>query len=274
MKAWPILLLLAPAVVSAAGPAWQGGTLRACEAEDGYPPFTFRAADGHAAGFSIDLLKAALAGTGTRVDVAFIPNKRCTAEMDSGEMDIDLDSSWDASVVGRWLASDSIWEATYVLYYDKSRFPAGLTAAQVKAEPERYRGCGLTGDVYNGFAPGQVDDRSHQSKDLFSRLFAGGCAFVPDYIEFGAAYRLRGRPLLAEPRLGWSRYPMPDRPELPRAYEPGDREPIFYYVRGSLPGVADLLARINAVDAAWRRDGRLRQAMSRYIDLAVVDAVN
>ena len=65
--------------------------LHACEDEEGYPPFTFPGGGGHAVGFSVDLIDEALAGTGMRLDVAFLPTVRCNASVDNGSMDLSME---------------------------------------------------------------------------------------------------------------------------------------------------------------------------------------
>jgi ABC-type amino acid transport substrate-binding protein len=255
---------------TAAEPAPPSRHLHACETEEGYPPFTFRDPAGVVRGYSVDLLNEALEGTGLVLDIAFLPPRRCTASVDSGVMDLSMEDAWYPDLADRWLPTDAIWEATEVLFYDRTRYADGLTVPTVLAQPDRYRGCGLLGVDYDGFAPGQVDNRSYQYKDAFARLFAGRCAFVADYLEFGAVFPLRGRALLDDPRIDWVLFPMAERPAVPHKYPFGDRDPVFLYLRRDLPEAERLIDRIDDTIARWRRTGRHREVMARYLDLAIL----
>jgi hypothetical protein len=264
------LLLAVTAAAGAAEPDWHGVVLRTCETTGGYPPFAFPADDGHAQGFSVDLLNEAIAGTDLRIDVAFLPNRRCDNDIDQGRMDLSMEETWDPDVASRWLPTDAIYEVTMVMFYDRLRHPEGLTADAIRAQPQKYHGCGILGFTYQDFPPGQVDDRSYKYADAFGRMLQGGCDFVPDYLEFGAAYRLRGKPLFADPRVAWARYPLLNRPAIPTKYPFGDKAPFFFYLRPGFPHARELIGRINDTIASWRRTGHDREVLGRYIDPAFI----
>jgi hypothetical protein len=269
------LLLLLPAI---AGPAraeesWHGRVLHACEDEEGYPPFTFPGPDGAAKGFSVDLLGEALAGTGMRLDVSFLPTVRCNASVDNGSMDLSMEDFWDPDFAARWRTSDSLYDGSFVLYYDRSRHPDGLVLADVIAHPGQHRGCGLLGEVYDVFPPGQIDGREHLYAEAFDRVLDGVCEFYPDLLEFGLAYKLHGHPLLSDGRIGYVVYPIPYRPARPHRYESGDRQPLYVYLRRDFPDGEALITRINGTIARWRRTGQDTDVMGRYIDLGALPAV-
>jgi hypothetical protein len=238
--------------------------LQACEDEEGYPPFTFLGRDGKAHGYSVDLIEAALSGTGIRLEVTFLPTRRCTAAIDDGSMNAWTEEFWHADYARRWLASDSIYEGTYVLYYARARFPGGLSAAEVLARPDAFPGCGLLGETYDGFPEQQMQVRPHRYSDTFNALFGGRCAFFPELLEFGGAFRLGTTRVIDDPRVGWAVYHLPKRPELPQAYPPGDKEPLYVYIDRRFPRSQDLIRRIDDTVALWRRTGREAEEMARY----------
>jgi len=261
------LLLLAVSGPGWADEAWAGRVLHACEDEEGYPPFTFPGGGGHAVGFSVDLIDEALAGTGMRLDVAFLPTVRCNASVDNGSMDLSMEDFWDPDFATRWRPTDAIYDGTFVLYYDRSRHPDGLVLADVLAHPDQHRGCGLLGEIYDDFPPGQIDGREHLYAEVFERVLTGACEFYPDLLEFGAAYRLNGRRLLKDGRIGYVVYPLPSRPGQPQRYDAGDKQPLYLYLRHDFPEGDALIARVNDTVARWRRTGKTAEVMARYVDL-------
>jgi hypothetical protein len=252
-----------------------GQILHACENEEGYPPFTFRGPDGRPQGYSVDLLTEAIAGSGLTLDVSFLPPRRCSMHIDSGQLDLFMEETWVADQATRWLPSDAAYEATQVLFYDRARYPGGLPASEVLARPDQYPGCGLLGFVYAGFPQGQIRDWVHHYADAFPHLLHGDCAFFPEYLEFGAAFRLEGRPILDDPRFGWVINPQSRHPELrlglPPQYRAGDKSPFFFYLRRDFPSAETLIARIDATIGRWRQGGREREELARYIDVSILD---
>lgn len=271
LRTFALLLVL----LVAAGPVraqeqWHGRVLHVCEDEEGYPPFTFAGPDGAAQGYSVDLLGEALQGTGMRLDIVFLPTVRCNASVDNGSMDLSMEDFWDPDFAARWHITDSLYDGTFVLYYDRQRHPDGLELADVTAHPERHRGCGLLGEVYDVFPPGQIDGREHLYAEAFGRVMSGACEFYPDLLEFGLAYRLNGQKLLADGRIGYIRYPVPPRPARPDRYPPGDKQPLYFYLRRDFAEGDALIQRINGTIARWRRTGQDQTVLGHYIDLAAL----
>ena len=265
-----LAMLLSPAA-HAADPAWQGRTLRACETEDGYPPFAFMGEQGHAKGFSVDVIEAAIADTGLRLEVTFLPTKRCNAALDLGTMDLSMEDTWDASTDATWLPTDPIWDIKPALYYDHNRHPEGISVADVRTDPTHHRGCGLLGLGYGELAPGQVDDRSYRFADAITRLLRGECEFFPESVEFGLAFQFEGRRITDDPRIGWVAYPLIRHVGGPDKYRHDAKLQLYLYLRHSYPGALALIARLNQVIAAWRRTGHDREVMSHYIDLTALE---
>ncbi len=268
-----LLLLLAIAGPACAQEQWQGRVLHACEDEEGYPPFTYIEPDGVAKGYAVELINEALAGTGMRLDLSFLPMVRCNASIDNGTMDFSMEDFWDPDLAARWRASDSLYDGTFVLYYDRQRHPDGLSAADVAAHPGEHRGCGLLGETYETFPPGQIDSRAHLYSDAFDRVLSGVCEFYPDQLEFGLAYKLHGKPLLADGRVGYVPYPVPTRPARHDRHPMNGKQPMYFYLRAGFPDGEALIRRIDETIARWRQTGQDRVVMGRYIDLSAVPAL-
>jgi ABC-type amino acid transport substrate-binding protein len=262
-----VVLLLLAAGAARAEDAAEDRVLHACEDEEGYPPFAFAGAGGEAIGYSVDLLDEALSGTGLRLDVAFLPTIRCNASIDSGAVDLSMEDFWDAGFAARWRITDSIYDGTFGLFYSRERHPDGLVLVDVLAHPEQHHGCGLLGAVYDDFPPGQIDGREHSYADALERVLKGECAFFPDLLEFGAAYRLNGRRLLKDPRISFQPYPLPRHPDRQQRYDPGDKQSLYFYLRRDFPDGEALIARINDTIARWRRSGKTTEEMARFVDL-------
>jgi ABC-type amino acid transport substrate-binding protein len=245
-------------------PDWEGRVLHACETEEGYPPFTFRGADGHTVGYSVDLVEAAIRGSGLRLDVAFLPAKRCTAETASGQLDMVLEDNWESNLGDRFLVSDAIYDVTYAIFFDRNRFPQGLTIDQIAGGPARYHGCGILGEHYALLRPGQITMELHHYDTAFTALLSGRCDFFPDTLEHAAAFQLNGRRLLDESRFGWVAVDLPPRPNLLLTYDPGPKDPFFLFVRRDFPGAPALVARINATIKQWRQGKETSRVMALY----------
>ncbi len=261
LLAFVLLAFLASAVAARADGSWQGRALHGCEATEGYPPFTFPGPDKQPRGYSVDLLNAALAGTGMRLEVAFLPTKRCSAGLDDGTLDLSMEDSWNPEFAGRWLPSDVTWQGTDVLFFDRSRHPQGISAADVIAHPKDHPGCGLLGGTYGGFGPDQIDDRAYQFANAFNRLLAGDCEFFPELLEFGTVFVYRGQKLLDNPRIGYVVQRVPD---------PTAHDPLYIYLRRGFPDAPSFMARINDTIIRWRATGEDRATMAKYIDLSVL----
>jgi ABC-type amino acid transport substrate-binding protein len=266
------VVLLAASGPCRADEPWQGRVLHACEDEEGYPPFTFPDGNGHTIGFSVDVINDALVGSGMRLEVAFLPTVRCNASLDNGSMDLSMEDYWNPDFTARWRVTDAIYDGTFVLFYDRSRHPGGLVLADVLAHPEQHHGCGLLGEVYNDFPPGQIDGRAHVYAEAVDRVLRGDCEFFPDLLEFGAAYRVNGRRLLTASPMGYVVYPLGDRSARPQRYDPGDKQPLYLYLRHDFPEGEALIGRLNDTVARWRRSGKSAEVMAHYVDLRAVAA--
>jgi hypothetical protein len=255
-----------------AEPGWQGMTLKACDDEDGYPPFTIHEADGKATGYSVDLMNEALAGTGLGFSISFLPTRRCTLAINSGAMHMSMEDMWNPDYAAHRLVTAPIYVGLYGLYYDRTRFPRGLSSEDVIAHPERHPGCGTLGEDYLEFAPGQLDTNAHWIGDALDRIVAGKCQFYPDIIELGGAYRWRGRPIFADPRFGFAVMHLPPGTKVPPEYLTGDRQSLYFYIRADFPSGPALIERIDQTVKRWQSTGRDVEVLSRYVDLKLLSA--
>jgi hypothetical protein len=267
-----IFLLLVVAGPVRAQEQWQGRVLHACEDEEGYPPFTYAEPEDGAKGYAVELMNEALAGTGMRLDLSFLPMARCNASLDNGTMDFSMEDYWDPDMAKRWLLSDSLYDGTFVLFYDRQRHPDGISPAEVVAHPGDHRGCGLLGESYEIFPPGQIYSRAHLYSEAFDHVLSGMCEFAPDQLEFGLAYKLHGKKLLGDGRMGYVLFPVPKLPARPDRYPANGKQPMYFYLRPDFPDAEALIRRIDDTIARWRATGRDRAVMGRYIDLSAVPA--
>jgi len=255
-----------------AGEAWQGRAIHGCDVEEGYRPFTYYEQDRQPRGYDVDLMREAIEGTGLRLEVRFLPPKRCASAVDSGEMDLDMADPWSDALAEAWLVSHPIWHTTDALFYDRTRFPGGLTVAEIRAHPAAHPGCGIFGYPYEDFPKGEIDTSAYTYDTAFTRMLSGHCEFVVEALEFGLEYRYRGRRLLEDPRLAVVTLPLRPQPGAPQKVDPDGRFPYYIYLRRTFPDAPALLARIDATIALWQRTGKDREVMARYLDLARLEA--
>jgi hypothetical protein len=266
-------LLIGPARSARAEPPdWHGRTLAACDDEDGYPPFTIRGPGGKASGYSVDLIEEAIAGTGLRFEVTFLPTKRCTAAIETGTMAMSMEDMWNPDYAATRLTSAPIYAGLYGLYYDKTRHPEGLSGADVLTHPERHHGCGVLGEDYLEFAPGQLDLRAHWIGDAFARVAHGDCEFYPDVIELGGAYPWQGKTIFADPRFGFAVLHLPADTKVPAAYVADDRQKLYFYIRSDVQDGALLIRRIDDTVRRWHATGHDIEVLGHYVDLKALAA--
>jgi hypothetical protein len=239
--------------------------LHACESEEGYPPFAFRGRDGKPAGYSVDLVNEALDGSGIRLDVTFMPPRRCSTAAEEGGQDMVMEDNWSSNLGERFLVSDSIYDATMVLIYDRNRYPRGLTAEEITGDPQHFPGCGILGEHYAGLDPGQIALEVHRYANAYAVLESGRCSFFPEMLEHAEVYRFEGQPIIGGARFGSVTIDLPPRPNLLLTYDPGTKDPLFLFVRRGYGFARPLVLRLNKVVERWRKSGEEARVMARYL---------
>jgi ABC-type amino acid transport substrate-binding protein len=265
-----LVLALAPGCIgpvrkAAADEAWHGRMLRACENEEGFPPFTIPGEGGKSSGYSVDLVDSAITGSGMALELAFMPAKRCSSLAASGVLDMVMEDNAASGLDQRFLASDSIYATTYVLLYDRTRFPEGLSPAAILADPASFPGCGMWGEGYGGLPADLLPTQLHLYSSAYAALLSGRCAFFPDQLEHSAVFRLNGAAILDDPRIGWVPGPSDDTTDLPPGPGSSRREKLFLFLRRDFPAGAALIDRINQTIRLWQRTGKDEQVMEHYL---------
>ncbi len=191
--------------------------VRACGGEGEWIPSSyFKRVNGsrtaEVAGYSPDVLRAALRGSGYRVEFALLPWLRCQREVEQGQrFQLAMGMLHSPERARLYRFSDAYLRFQPGYFYLHRRYPQGLQIRQLD-ELSRYKVCGLYGYNY-GFTrlrPEQMDNGALDYPAAMAKLAFGRCEILIETLEVMAGQRrlgrlsydadlLRGRPLPETP---------------------------------------------------------------------------
>jgi polar amino acid transport system substrate-binding protein len=183
-------------------------TVHACGGANEWPPSSyFVRRQGQptteVAGFSPDVLAAALQGSGFAPQVAMQPFARCLAEARAGvEIQVVMAAFYNDERAKAFLYSDPYLLLNPRAYFLSARWPGGLSLTTLK-DLERYQLCGLNGISYAhlGAAAQQVYTGAQDYASLVRMLRAARCDVFVESEEVIQGFRLLGHAELMDPQL-------------------------------------------------------------------------
>ncbi|QNM97234.1 substrate-binding periplasmic protein [Chitinimonas koreensis] len=248
----------APAVPAAPGIA---ETVRACGGEGEWIPSSYFARE-HGrkteavVGYSVDVLREALAGSRFRPEAALLPWARCQREVRDGRrFQLAMGVLYSQERAREYLLSEPYLRFRPGYFYWRGRFPAGLSIDSA-AELGRYRVCGLYGYNYGytGLDAGRFDTGALDYPSVVAKLAAGRCDLFVETLEVMAGQRRLGR-VAYDPAILVGR-PIPGLP------------PVVAHFAVS-PNAPDAVGLVRALDAGierLRRAQRLDALLSKHTD--------
>jgi polar amino acid transport system substrate-binding protein len=174
------------AALSFAVPAWADPApavpvpevVRACDDVGEYPPLVFRRrSQGRAGddviGYAVDLLSAALLGTGHRLSVQLLPWRRCLELSAAGQYDIVLSAAPTPEREAKFMALTPYYRLEAVYVFDRSRPPPARSIDDLAQS----RLCGEFGYSYPHADRFRrvVDDGAKTFEGVLAMLKAGRC---------------------------------------------------------------------------------------------------
>ncbi|GAB3242193.1 substrate-binding periplasmic protein [Chitinimonas naiadis] len=181
-------------------PLYAETLVQACGGEVEWVPSSyFKRQDGkktgEIAGYSPDVLNAALAESGYRVEITLLPWTRCQREVQDGlrfQLAMGVQYSEERARLYRLSAPYLRFQPAY--FYRRDRFPQGLDIQHL-SQLGSYRVCGLLGYNYafTGLRPEQIDTGALDYAAALGKLALGRCDMLIETLEVMAGQRRLGR---------------------------------------------------------------------------------
>ncbi|WP_158253790.1 substrate-binding periplasmic protein [Chromobacterium alticapitis] len=205
-------LCLALLSLSALARASLPTTVKICEGEEEWPPFTyFSRVNGKAGtevtGFSVDFVKLLLAKKGIAATIDMIPWKRCQQEVADGRYDMLLNATENEERERLYWVSDAYYQLTGIAFYASSRTPPRLDKLE---DLRRYKICGIRGYTYDnyGLSVGQVDQGSANVAMAMGKLLLDRCDLFLNNREIMAGMHAIGaEDYLRDPHFAYLKVP-------------------------------------------------------------------
>ena len=233
--------------------------VHACGGANEWPPSSyFVRRDGQptadVAGYSPDVLNAALQGSSFTPRVSLLPFARCVAEARTGAvMQTVMGAFYNDKRAESFLYSEPYLALTPRAYYLAARWPGGLPVKALR-DLENLRLCGLNGISYAhlGAAADKVYTGAQDYAALVRMLFASRCDAFVESQEVINGFRLLGSPELIDPRL--ASVAVPEVPPLQ----------IHFIVSRQYPQAQPLVDAINAGLRRLRRSNQLLPLLHKH----------
>ncbi len=153
-------------------------TVVGCEHEDGYPPFIFKNPEsGKLEGYSIDVLNLVFKNSGAKVEYELLPWKRCLEYMtQSNRMDLVLTAASTDERREKYLFSDAFAEVHLAYFYDRARYPKGLSINNPIDLDNMGEVCGMRGWEYGDYGLSKkVWKVAHEYQQLIELVIIERC---------------------------------------------------------------------------------------------------
>lgn len=180
------LALLTALAVCSAGLAHAAQTLKICDDESGWPPYTFadpknpKAVTGAAVELVVEILKRA----DYQPQITLLPWNRCLLEIEEGSMAMTLSATHTQERAQKFLLSKPYYRMNSALYYLTSKYPTPPKVGS-GAEMKKYKYCGLLGYNYAMYdiPESNLDAGARSEATRFEKLRLGRCDFVLGDVE-------------------------------------------------------------------------------------------
>ncbi len=232
--------------------------IRACGGANEWPPSSYYVRrDGQPtheiAGYSPEVLAAALGGSRFRPRVALLPFARCLADARTGtEVQVVMAAFQTPQRAESFLFSQPYLLLTPRVFYLSEHYPKGLSLRTLN-DLLNLRLCGLNGIAYGYLGPAsdKVFTGAADYSALVRMLHAGRCDAFVESQEVITGFRMLGVPDLSDPMLESAT--LPDVPPLR----------VHFAVSRQYPQAAELVAAIDRglerLQHEQRLDGMLRR---------------
>lgn len=208
------------------------------------------------AGYSPDVLQAALAGSNYRVVVSLLPWRRCQREVqDGGRYQLAMGVLYSAERARSYRLSAPYLRFQPAYFYRRDYFPGGLDIPSLAAL-QRYRVCGLFGYNYDytGLAATQMDTGALDYPAVLGKLALGRCDLLIESLEVMAGQRRLDR---LPPDAGLlTGKPLPEAPPLVA----------HFAVSPQMHDGANFLNTLNAGIARLQREKQLTELLRRHTE--------
>lgn len=240
-------------------PFAHAGEVRACGGANEWPPSSYYARrDGQptpqVAGFSPEVLAAALEGSRFQPTVALLPFARCLAEARAGaSMQVVMAAFHTTQRADTFLYSKPYLTLTPRAYFLSAQWPRGLGVRSL-TDLAGLRLCGLNGISYAHLGPaaGSVYTGATDYPSMVRMLQARRCDAFVESQEVVNGFRLLGTPELSNPELGSAAVP--------------EVQPlqVHFIVSKQYSQARELVQAIDAGLRRLQRSGRLEKMLARH----------
>jgi polar amino acid transport system substrate-binding protein len=191
-----LALTLPFALIAHAGDLAAPAALRACDDENGWPPYFY--ADvaqgrptGELVGLSVDVFHRIAQKLKLAPQLDLLPWERCLQLLRSGKYQLALNGSYSEERNRDFLLTRPYYATHSAYFYSRERHPWGFGIKQL-ADLKRYRVCGLHGYNYRtyGFGPGELDDGAGRFPQLLAKIRADRCDLFIEKREVMAGFKL------------------------------------------------------------------------------------
>jgi polar amino acid transport system substrate-binding protein len=210
MLLWLMALLFPLVAIAAPAP------ISVC-VDDGFAPFEYASHDNPRVprGATTTLIQQILTRNKIAYRVAWYPWSRCLAYIKQGDIQLGMDTYFDAARAREVLYSEPYYTLTPQYYYSKRKYPGGL-GIQDRDDLKKFRGCGVRGYSYAHYGLSDRDLESGALDDiqLVEKLARGHCDYFVEELEVMQGYALTGHPFLDNPDLGHGAVPGAAPPQM------------------------------------------------------------
>lgn len=241
--------------------AGAGEVVRACGGDAEWVPSSFfqrssrGVKTGQVVGYSPDVLRAALAGKGYRIEVELLPWARCLKEVAAGHRyQVAMALIFSPSRSKEYQFTDTYQTFHPGYFYWRSHKPGGLPLASATALAD-FKVCGLHGFnyAYSGLPADRIDSGAVNYTSLALKLAAGRCDVGLEMQEVLSGHLRLGEIGMPTNALAWA--PLPDTPPVLAAFGVGRR----------VPQADQLVADLNAGIRRLQGSGGLEKLLAGYI---------
>jgi polar amino acid transport system substrate-binding protein len=176
-----LAVFAAPAAYAQPAELPRGTTVKVCEDDAEWPPFTYlerhdERKGPRIVGAAVDALARILGPAGVRYTVELLPWTRCLESIKAGTHDMALNASYADERARDFLMSRAVYELDSDYYYSRQAHPQGL-GIHTLADLKRWRVCGLLGYNYAtyGLQPQDLDLSPPNFALMLRKISHGRC---------------------------------------------------------------------------------------------------
>ncbi|WP_137939779.1 transporter substrate-binding domain-containing protein [Chitinivorax sp. B] len=244
-----VLLIFSPLVRSE--------VLQTCGGNNEWPPSSYfsKQVKGRVDGYSVDVLRAALAGSNFQVNVVLLPWARCLAQVKTGNgMTIAMGAAFSDKRAEIYDLSRPYLKLTPAYHFWHSHFPLGLQINN-GAQFANQTVCILHGANPGpfGLVTGGTDNGATNYEALIGKIARYRCDVLAEYMEVIHGFKRLGHPYVSLPQLR----------SMPMTWQP--RIPIHFLVSRNHPSTKTITALLNRRLAEMEQSGKLESLLKQHM---------